>query len=428
MGGRAGGRGRPWILYRYVLREFALSFLISFLFFFVVFFVNQILLMAEDILSKKAELLDVLLLLIYAIPSEVAMSFPFASLVGALMATARLSADSEFLVMQASGLPPRNLFLPFAVLGLAVTLASFSINEYFLPLGSIQYGKLYRSLIVSSPAVELQPWSSRHYKDITIVTGAVADNAVEDVLIFDKVEGSRERVISARLARLRDGKDGSLVLELEGVWAQTLGKAGSGRVEYTSSSRMEYRLRTEAGQGASTVIGPFEMSSFDLGRVIGEKEAARQGRLFLRSLDLEASRSDLQATYGQAQGQGQGWQIAARRLATPLARLRDLALPLPEDRSIHIYQTEYYKKFAIPAGAICFVLLAYPIGLKARKAGRSVGFGLGLLISVVYWALLLLGSTMSSRLNLSPFWSMWGPNLLMLFAGLSLWTGEKLAR
>jgi lipopolysaccharide export system permease protein len=256
----------------------------------------------------------------------------------------------------------------------------------------------------------------------------VSGNAVEDVLIFDKVDGSRERVISARKARLRSEKDGGIVLELEGVWAQTMGKAGEGRIEYTSSSRMEYRVKLDSGVGSSSVIGPFEMSSLDLGKVIAEKEKAWKGRLFLRSLGLEAGRSEVLRAYDQAQDQGLSWQNARQRLQSPLAKFRDLSAALPQDRSIHIYKTEYYKKFAIPAGAACFVLLAYPLGLRARKAGRSVGFGLGLLIAVIYWALLLLGSTMSSRLGLSPFWSMWGPNFLMLAVGLSLWIGERLAR
>jgi lipopolysaccharide export system permease protein len=56
----------------------------------------------------------------------------------------------------------------------------------------------------------------------------------------------------------------------------------------------------------------------------------------------------------------------------------------------------------------------------AKKSGQTVGFIFGLLIAVVYWALLLGGQTMGVRLGYSPFWSMWFPNILAISIGLIL--------
>ncbi|MBQ4332042.1 MAG: hypothetical protein IJC31_09410, partial [Spirochaetaceae bacterium] len=41
------------VLITYLIKELLLYFFIAFLFFFMVFFVNQILLMAEDVLKKR---------------------------------------------------------------------------------------------------------------------------------------------------------------------------------------------------------------------------------------------------------------------------------------------------------------------------------------------------------------------------------------
>jgi len=419
--------GRPRTLYGYILREFALSFAVAFLFFFVVFFVNQLLLMAEDILSRRAPFIDVLLLLLYAVPSEIAMAFPFAALVGALMSAGRMSSDNEFLVMQAAGIPVRKVFVPFAVLGIVFSLVSFTMNECFLPLASIQYGKLYRSLIVSSPAVELRPWSSRNYKGVTIVTGDVKGSVVEDVLIFDKGEGESDRVISAKRAELRDGGGDAVILRLRDVWIQSLSREDGERVDYSTCDEMDYRISLADGGGASTVIGPYEMSSLDLGRSIAAKVKAFDERN--RELDLHAAdeRELLESEYGQSVADGLSWEPARARVEPLLSRFRELSLHPKQDRSIQIYKLEYYKKFAIPSGAICFVILAFPLGLMARKSGRSVGFGLGLLVAVAYWALLLGGSTLGTRLGWSPFWSMWGPNAFVLVCGAVLWLTGKLA-
>ncbi len=50
-----------------------------------------------------------------------------------------------------------------------------------------------------------------------------------------------------------------------------------------------------------------------------------------------------------------------------------------------------------------------------------MGFGVGILVSVLYWALLLGGQTLGTRLGWSPFWSTWAPNAVVLLVGLALW-------
>ena len=61
-------RRRYGTLYFYVLREILVSVAIAFLFFFFIFFVNQLLLMAERILSKKVPLADVAGLVVLSVP------------------------------------------------------------------------------------------------------------------------------------------------------------------------------------------------------------------------------------------------------------------------------------------------------------------------------------------------------------------------
>lgn len=417
-----GPRLRPGILEAYVGREYLLSFAVSFAFFFIVFFVNQLLLMAEDILSKRAPLREVLLLLLFATPSVIAMSVPFASLVGALMAAGRLASDSELLVFQASGVRTGRIFLPFVVLGGLLSLASFAVNDIFLPLGTLEFGKLYRKMLVSAPALELQPWSSRHYKDITVVTGAVFGSSVSDILIFDKTDQRQERVISAKSALIESRQDSSeLILKLAGVWTQTLKDGETGRFEYSSCDTMEYRISLSEGGGFGSSIGPREMSSTDLGRSIEgqSRDWAERERVLRR--DTERARVGLTRAYARGVAEAPAWEGASAGLGPLLASFDSKSRARPDRRNLDIYILEFWKKFSIPAGAAVFVVLSFPVGARARRSGRSVGFGLGLLFAVVYWALLIGGQTMGARLGFSPFWSMWLPDLVVLAAGLLAW-------
>ena len=56
------GRTVSQTLFKYFVRDTLFSFFVSFLFFFCVFFVNQLLLMAQEILAKHVPLFQVLLL------------------------------------------------------------------------------------------------------------------------------------------------------------------------------------------------------------------------------------------------------------------------------------------------------------------------------------------------------------------------------
>jgi lipopolysaccharide export system permease protein len=90
------------------------------------------------------------------------------------------------------------------------------------------------------------------------------------------------------------------------------------------------------------------------------------------------------------------------------------------DRGLAIHWIEFYKKFSLPAGAFSFIFLASALGLMVKRSGQAVGFMVGLIISVIYWTLLLGGQTVGMRMNASPFWAMWLPNISALSIGLVL--------
>ena len=142
-------------IYRYILVETFFSFLIAFLFFFFIFFVNQLLLMAQEILTKHVPFVQVALLVLFALPGVIAISAPFASLVGTLMTIGRLSSDNEVLVMLSSGLSYRNVFAPAITVGIVISLISFFANDVLLPAGNLQFARLYRRILTSTPALEL---------------------------------------------------------------------------------------------------------------------------------------------------------------------------------------------------------------------------------------------------------------------------------
>jgi len=200
----AAGRTISRTLFFYLIKDALFSFLVSFLFFLCVFFVNQLLLMAQQILTKHVPLFQVALLVFYAMPTIIALSAPFASIMGTLMTIGRLSSDNEVLVILASGLSYRMIFVPALVVGLFISLISFMANDILLPAGTIQFSRLYRRILVSTPELELEANSVKRFKDTTIVTGAVEGAGISNIIILDRTAGGVRRVITAQDAELKD--------------------------------------------------------------------------------------------------------------------------------------------------------------------------------------------------------------------------------
>ncbi|MDR1787754.1 MAG: LptF/LptG family permease [Treponema sp.] len=405
-------RSLSWTMFRYLVRDTLFSFMVAFLFFFFIFFVNQLLLMAQDILAKHVPFPIVGLLVLYSLPSIVAMSAPFASLVGTLMTVGRLTSDNEILVMLSSGLSYRNVFLPALAVGILISLVSFVTNDILLPAGTVQFQKLYRQILVSTPALELEANSVKRFKDTVIVTGPVKGSAIDNLVILDRTSDGERRVIMAKEAELKDGGKEGLSLDLSSAFVHSSKEVIREDYDYASSGFLRYWVPREDMMQAVSSIGPREMSSIDVWKEIKVKEGDNHKKLNDRYRKMLTQALGLEDSLRRGQSNASALKAFDKE--------RQSAAILKQDRSLLVYRLEYYKKFSIPFGALSFVFLAVPLGLLAKKSGQTVGFIFGLIIAVIYWALLLGGQTMGIRLGYSPFWSMWLPNILAASIGLVL--------
>ncbi len=363
----------------YVAKELLLYFAISFLFFFLIFFVNQILLMAEEILSKRAPLRDVVLLIVYALPSIIATSAPFSALVGTLMGVGRLVSDREILAMNALGVSVRFIAVPVIAVGLLISVVSFLTNDILLPLGTIRFNRLYRKILTSVPALELEANSIKRNQRAIVVTGSVAGSVMDELLVIDSDEEGNKRIIAAPRARIlkSDDLDVLMTLSMDEPEALVLDRRDSSKFDFIESKEISYNLLSKNVLPTySGRITPREMSSLDLHREIAKRVEERKNK-------QENARD------------GQG-------------------------RTLNMYRMEYHKKFAIPFGAFFFVMLAFPLGLSVKTNGQSVGFIFGLIIALLYWVLLVGGQTLSVKLGFNGVLMMWIPNVSVSVAGLAL--------
>lgn len=363
------GKGQlgDYVLIRYLCKELMLYFGVSFLFFFMIFFVNQILLLIGELLKQRVPFSDAYRLMIYTLPFVISQSAPFSTLVGFLMCLGRIMSDNEVLIIRASGQSYIMIMVPVFILGILISVASFFVNDYLLPIGTIKYNQLYRKILTSNPSVQLEPNSIKFFNKSILITGDVKDTNVSDLIFFDE-KGDTQRIIVSGKSNLISAREEGVLMQMnmsDSVVA-SLDSSKKGDYEVLDASSMTMNIFDSAILNTNTRTTPREMTSFDLGRQVKQMKK-------MENLDK---------------------------------------------RILNHYRMEYYKKFSSPFGSIFFAILALPLAfLFGKHNGQTIGLIFGLVICVIYWAMMIIGQMFSIRIGIDAFVAMWLPDTIIGVTG-----------
>jgi lipopolysaccharide export system permease protein len=407
----------PLTYWRMMFSEMMLSFLASFFFFFIVFLINQVLLFAEDILSRGADLVSVSKLLFYSLPTIIAIAVPFSVLTATLMTSSRQHADNEFLASSTLGIRPLWLYIPFLIVGIGIAVGSFYANDWFIPRAANGFKTVYAELIRKSAKVELSPYTISKYGDKLLVTGASSATLIQNLLIIDQKQGADANVVTADDVSIEFSQDSmDAILKMNNITEEKKLPGGEpGDFSMTTARQGDIRIQIREQIPSYSSTAPSEMSVASLARQIKEKESRLASRLREKESQKATALDRLRLSYAQSSA-----------ASSALASFKSLASQKTEDTSLQIYRLEYQKKFVIPSACLFFAFLAFPLGIGSRRAGRTAGFGLALLLAVIYWALLFAGQTFGYRQGFDPALSMWMPNFVMFAAACFIWISRKI--
>jgi LPS export ABC transporter permease LptF/LPS export ABC transporter permease LptG len=368
----------PRLIDRYLLREVVPPFLVGLLLTVFVLLMNQVLLLADLFIDKGVPLLQVLRVLGLLIPSIVVFALPMAVLMGILGGLARLSADSEIVAFRSLGIGPRRLAWPLLVFGLCGFFVTLPLALYIAPRANDAWVRTMTRSVLARVRLDVEPLEfNETLPDMVFLVRDVGrDKVWHDVFAYMAKDPSNPRLVMARSGTIRlFPEQQRAILELTDGHVYAGPPAAPGEDTLTSFERLEEEIDVE---------GLFPSATYE--KRVREKDV---GELVRDLKSLEA--------------------------ASPAGK--------PVSRQIRAHRIEIHKKLALPAACLVFALIGLPLGVMTGRAGRTAGFSIGLVIIVIYYALITAGETMAMDGRLSAFLGMWGPDIVLAAAGAWLFAG-----
>ncbi len=475
------------ILSRYLLRQhiaplcFALSALTALM------LLNQIAKQLGNLVGKGLPTSVIVEVFVLSIPFIVAMTLPMAVLIAVLHTMSRLAADHEITAMTANGISVGRIARPVILGATVVAGLAFLWNDQVLPRSNHRLRTLLVDIQRKKPSLALKEQVINEVVPGQFFLRAAridpATNRLRDVTIYDLGDADRRRIITADSGQMAytPGQT-DLYLTLEDGDIQEVRGAGDAQFNRTFFHTNHVRVRNVSNQLVRTeedsYRGDREMTMCQMAQVVAaahnDAHAAHQEANATVEHDLRRiaglsagpvqTISALDSTPGpycrllghlvrwilpdSAQAQGvphpqvtipppqPARSPAAQTPVFPPTPHAPLVTPggtAGEDERVEgarrraaIYEVEIQKKLAIAVACFVFGLLGVPVALRFPRGGAGLVIGTSVFVFAIYYIGLIGGEDLGDRLILSPFLSMWGPNLIFGALGLAgLWVMRR---
>ncbi|MGD1816001.1 MAG: LptF/LptG family permease [Pleomorphochaeta sp.] len=405
-------------LFKYIGKEYLLAFLVSFVFFFFIFFINQILLLARRILLSNVDFFSMIHLVVLAIPQFLLYTFPFASLSGASMVIGALNSSNEILALRSSGFSIKNIFSPIIILSIVISILCFLVADILMPYSASQYQQLYIQLLTKSPGVELKSNSSNVYNDFLITNGDVKDNNIDDIVLLSTTNNDVSLLAKSDKGKLNYIDINQLIysLDLNQPTLLISDLKDPNNWQLSTSDKGIYYIDFSSSLNKISASLPSNLSSVDLLTKINKNKpilSQKQNDAFLDQSSIILNLSKNYATNKLSDN------LNINNFVDDYNYIQQINLR-PIDFYLQYYRAEFYKKFALSAACFFFIFITIPLSYMKFKHGRLVGFGLSMLIAVLYWYMILIAQLRTFSYAFNPLFLMWAPNIIVLLIAIVL--------
>jgi lipopolysaccharide export system permease protein len=297
------------------------------------------------------------------LPEVIVMTIPIGVLLGTLLVFNRLSGDSEIIALRTSGVSFYRIMLAPLLFGIITSMASFSINEFVVPVANRTSKKLeFLALFKTElPAGQANFTYMERGKDLQLnrvfYIGYFNGQKLYNILILDFTRDKLTQIISAASGAWHRGQ-----------WVLEKG-------------------RTYALAGDSDITRILQFDTLIIPGIKNAQKALEQQKVAPKDMNITELASYIE-TLKKSNGV-----------------TRDL-------------EVRFHQKFSQPLACLIVALAGAPLGLLARRSRNNIGLIYSAAIVFVYYVLQSSAGALGDSGRLAPLVAAWLPNTVIGTVGM----------
>jgi len=305
-------------------------------------------------------------------PEFVALSFPMATLLSALMVYSRLSTDSELIALRSAGISVYRLIAPTIVLSLLVSALTFGFNEAIVPAAKYQAATtLEQALKQDKPKFDEKNIVFQQYRDVKQADGN-SQQALDRIFYAQRFDGTQMK--------------GLTVLDFSQESVNQIITANSAQWNYDQQTWdfFDGTIYLVDPNGSYRNILKFERQQIQLPRT---------------PLDLASHKTDsAEMNIGEVQ------------------QYLQLVKQSGDEKRANQLRMRIQQKIAFPFVCLVFGLAGATLGTRPRRGGKGASFAISILIIFTYYLLSFVCDAFGRLEIFTPILAAWLPTVVGLCA------------
>ncbi|MFN3966233.1 MAG: LptF/LptG family permease, partial [Endomicrobiia bacterium] len=326
------------IISKYIYKQIFTSFIIGFIVFTSVLLLNNLFQIFDLLINKGVSIFDIIKLVGLMILSIFTVTVPMSLLFSVILTYSRMAEDNEIIALNSSAVNTFVFTYQPIILSVLVSLVLCWLNLSIVPKVESKFRNLYFSIAKKQPILKFQKKTF---------------NKIGNYRIYiDDIDKKNEVLKGITIYQFEDSS-------LQGSQRQIRIIAKTGKVSFDSFGKMFFSLNNGIIQTWSENLqDKFTHFSFEN---------------YLVSIQTE-KRTD----FGEVKTLR---EMTGKELIDEIKRYKIQGIPTT------YLETEYYLRWAIGFSAVSLVIIGLPLGIIAHRGGRTISFGLSILILCLYYFL-----------------------------------------
>ena len=422
------------IAYRYILRAHFIPFIFSTITLMGIFLLQFLMKFADRLVGKGLDTWLIIKLIVFNLSWMLVLVIPMATLVATLMAFGNFSQNNEITILKSSGVSLYKMMSAPFFASILLAFLLFLFNDQVLPDANHQARVLMSDISQQKPTLSLEPgFFSQEVSNYAILVRSINEktNALNGVTIYDYTTPSKINVVTATRGKIYFTADQKyLIMDLWNGEIHESDVKNSGlyrKLVFTKHRIVMDGSQFTFHQSQGGLRGERELGVDTMKAIVNNLEANRAE--YVNNLDKETNKyfftdTSFAKVYHNIPRTKNDNLVLTRVIdkirvakAGIISKIRSVDWTESE---IEKYEVEIYKKYAIPAACIIFILIGAPLGVMVKKGGFGVAASISLFFFLVYWAFLIGGEKFAERGFFSPFIGMWAANIVLGFLGIIL--------